>query len=111
VLDHIGAGAPRVIGRLGANRGSTREGHGFDERRLVLDGVLETRRETSERAWSLRSVGDGHPVAFWRDLVAALGDAGYDGALSIEQEDPFRSPEDGLARAIATLRAALGRQV
>jgi sugar phosphate isomerase/epimerase len=84
---------------------------GFDERRLVLDGVLETRRETSKRAWSFRSVGDGHPVAFWRDLVAALGDAGYNGALSIEQEDPFRSPEDGLARAIATLRAALGRQV
>jgi sugar phosphate isomerase/epimerase len=66
---------------------------GFDERRLVLDGVLETRRETSERAWSFHSVGDGHPVAFWRDLVAALGDAGYNGALSIEQEDPYRSPE------------------
>jgi sugar phosphate isomerase/epimerase len=84
---------------------------GFEEHRLALDGVLETRRETSERAWSFRSVGDGHPVAFWRDLVAALGDAGYDGALSIEHEDPFRSPEDGLARAIATLQAALAGHV
>jgi sugar phosphate isomerase/epimerase len=83
----------------------------LDERRLALDGVLETRREASERAWSFRSVGDGHPVAFWRDLVAALGDAGYKGALSIEHEDPFRSPEEGLARAVATLRAALTRRV
>ena len=32
---------------------------------------------------------------------------GYDGALSIEHEDPLRSREDGLARAVATLREAL----
>ncbi len=80
---------------------------GFDEALLAVDGVLETRRGPRERAWNFRSIGDGHPVGFWRDLVAALRDAGYDGALSIEHEDPFRSPEDGLARAVATLREAL----
>jgi sugar phosphate isomerase/epimerase len=80
---------------------------GFDVRRLAVDGVLETRRDPDERAWIFRSVGDGHPVEFWRDLAAALGDAGYDGALSIEHEDPLRSREDGLARAVATLRDAL----
>jgi sugar phosphate isomerase/epimerase len=79
----------------------------FDESRLALDGVLETRIETEERAWIFRSVGDGHPVEFWRELAAALRDAGYDGALSIEHEDPLRSREDGLARAVATLRSAL----
>jgi sugar phosphate isomerase/epimerase len=81
---------------------------GFDRGRLALDGVLETSRRAGDRAWNFRSIGDGHPVEFWRELVAALRDAGYDGALSIEHEDPFRSPEDGLARAVATLRAALG---
>jgi sugar phosphate isomerase/epimerase len=81
---------------------------GFDRGTLALDGVLETRRRPDERAWNFRSIGDGHPVDFWRELVAALRDAGYDGALSIEHEDPFRSPEDGLARAVAALRAALG---
>jgi sugar phosphate isomerase/epimerase len=80
---------------------------GFDPGRLALDGVLETRREPDERAWTFRSVGDGHPVGFWRDLAGALRDAGYDGALSIEHEDPFRSRDDGLARAVATLRDAL----
>ena len=80
---------------------------GFDESRLAVDGVLETRRGRDERAWSFRSVGDGHPVEFWRDLVAALRDAGYDGALSIEHEDPYRSREEGLARAVSTLREAL----
>jgi sugar phosphate isomerase/epimerase len=80
---------------------------GFDEDRLALDGVLETRLEPEERTWIFRSVGDGHPVGFWRDLAAALLDAGYDGVLSIEHEDPLRSREDGLARAVATLREAL----
>jgi sugar phosphate isomerase/epimerase len=80
---------------------------GFDDRRLALDGVLETRIEPEKRAWVFRSVGDGHPVEFWRDLAVALRDAGYDGALSIEHEDPYRSREDGLARAVATLRDAL----
>ena len=80
---------------------------GFFPDRLELDGVLETRVEPGERAWIFRTVGDGHPAAFWRELAAALRDAGYDGALSIEHEDPLRSREDGLARAVATLRAAL----
>ena len=80
---------------------------GFDAGRLALDGVLETRREPDERAWIFRSVGDGHPAAFWRALTAALREAGYDGTLSIEHEDPLRSREDGLARAVATLREAL----
>jgi sugar phosphate isomerase/epimerase len=80
---------------------------GFDEGRLSLDGVLETRVEPEERTWIFRSVGDGHPVEFWRDLAVALLAAGYDGALSIEHEDPLRSRDDGLARAVATLREAL----
>ena len=80
---------------------------GFVDERLALDGVLETRRDPGERAWIFRSVGDGHTVAFWRSLAAALREAGYDGALSIEHEDPLRSREDGLARAVATLRGAL----
>jgi sugar phosphate isomerase/epimerase len=80
---------------------------GFADERLALDGVLETRVEPGERAWIFRSVGDGHPVPFWRELTVALRESGYDGTLSIEHEDPLRSREDGLARAVATLREAL----
>ena len=64
----------------------------------------------AERSWIFRSVGAGHPVEFWRGLVAALGAAGYDGALSIEHEDPLLSHADGLELAVTTLRAALGRR-
>ncbi len=79
----------------------------FFAEKLARDGVLETNVAADDRAWIFRSVGDGHPVEFWRELAVALRDAGYDGALSIEHEDPLRSLEDGLARAVATLRDAL----
>jgi sugar phosphate isomerase/epimerase len=81
----------------------------FDEHNLAVNGVLEPLPSSrpAERSWNFRSVGEGHPVPFWRDLALALQDAGYDGALSIEHEDPLLSREDGLAVAVATLKAAL----
>jgi sugar phosphate isomerase/epimerase len=81
----------------------------FADERLAVDGVLDTRPSSraDERTWIFRSVGEGHPVGFWRDLAAALREAGYDGALSIEHEDPLLSREEGLAVAVATLREAL----
>ena len=82
---------------------------GFQQEQLDLNGVLEPigGDRPAERSWIFRSVGAGHPVAWWRELVGALRDAGYDGALSIEHEDPLLSREDGLAFAVATLREAL----
>ncbi|MEM2322437.1 MAG: sugar phosphate isomerase/epimerase, partial [Candidatus Bathyarchaeia archaeon] len=32
----------------------------------------------------------------WRSYITALKEVGYDYVLSIEHEDPFFSPEDGL---------------
>ena len=80
---------------------------GSDPARLAVDGVLETRLDPDERAWIFRTVGEGHDAAWWRGLAGALGDAGYDGALSIEHEDPLLPPDEGLRRAVETLRAAL----
>ena len=85
---------------------------GFHEDLLALNGVLEPipGNRPAERSWIFRSVGAGHPVEFWRALVDALGAAGYDGALSIEHEDPLLSQADGLELAVTTLRAALGME-
>ena len=82
---------------------------GFQDDLLAVNGVLEPipGNRPAERSWIFRSVGAGHPVAFWRELVEALREAGYDGALSIEHEDPLLSREEGLAVAVETLRTAL----
>ena len=83
---------------------------GFQKEILALNGVLEPipGNRPAERSWIFRSVGAGHSVEFWRDLVAALREVGYDGPLSIEHEDPLLSHADGLELAVTTLRAALG---
>ncbi len=82
---------------------------GFQSDLLARNGVLETISgdRHADRSWIFRSVGAGHPVAFWCELVGALRDAGYEGALSIEHEDPLLSREEGLAFSVATLREAL----
>jgi sugar phosphate isomerase/epimerase len=80
----------------------------FDPANLALNGVLEPlpSDRPADRSWSFRSVGEGHPAPFWRELAIALEAGGYDGALSIEHEDPLLSREDGLAVAVSTLREA-----
>jgi sugar phosphate isomerase/epimerase len=74
---------------------------------ITFSGCPGESEHSLRPSWIFRSVGAGHPVVFWRELAGALRDAGYDGALSIEHEDPLLSPEEGLAVAVATLREAL----
>ena len=67
-----------------------------------------TSARTSER-WNYVAVGSGHPdgVAFWTRFVTALHAAGYDGPLSIENEDYTLGQRESVALAVATLRDAL----
>lgn len=83
----------------------------IDPYNVAVNGVLdlESYRDVGQRSWVFRSVGDGHDILFWKRFVAALRVAGYDHVLSIEHEDSLASIEDGLARAIATLREAVLR--
>jgi len=55
------------------------------------------------------AVGRGHPdgVAFWTRFVSALHAAGYEGPLSIENEDYTVGQRESVALAVATLRDAL----
>lgn len=84
----------------------------MDARNVAINGVLdlESYRNVTERSWVFRSVGDGHDLLFWKRFVSALRLAGYDHVLSIEHEDSLASVDEGLERAIATLRAAVLRE-
>ena len=81
----------------------------IDGRNVAANGVLDIPPSggPGERPWFFRSVGDGHDLLFWKGFVAALRLAGYDHVISIEHEDPLASADEGIARAIATLRAAI----
>jgi sugar phosphate isomerase/epimerase len=63
--------------------------------------------QVSRRAWTFRSLGYGHDIKTWKDIVSALRVAGYDYVISIEQEDALMSVSEGLAKSIALLREVL----
>lgn len=81
----------------------------LDPHLIARNGVLDVPPSgaAAERPWIFRSVGDGHDLLFWKQFVGALRLAGYDGVISIEHEDSLASTDEGIERAIATLRAAV----
>lgn len=85
------------------------------EARAAVSSRLETtpNEQPGARAWNYVAVGAGHPdgPAFWARFVTALRSAGYDGPLSIENEDHARGQGESVALAVDTLRKALGNLV
>jgi sugar phosphate isomerase/epimerase len=58
------------------------------------------------RSWTFRTIGYGHGLKEWKDIISALRLVGYDYVISIEHEDALMSSDEGLAKAIATLKEA-----
>ncbi|EIT86320.1 xylose isomerase [Fictibacillus macauensis ZFHKF-1] len=59
------------------------------------------------RAWTFRSVGCGHSLKEWSDMISALRAYGYDYVVSIEHEDPLMSINEGFNRAVKNLNEVL----
>lgn len=79
---------------------------GLQADRLKLAGVLDTTSfaEATDRAWVFRTVGRAHDRAWWASFIGALRSVGYDGPLSIENEDPYQPAIDGVKEAAAFIR-------
>lgn len=78
---------------------------------VAYAGVLDHRTfdDPDQRAWNFRTVGVGHGADFWQPFVDELGAAGYEGILSIENEDPYDSPEEGVRGAAEFMLPLLRR--
>ena len=70
---------------------------------LDTKGVLEF----ASRSWNYVTPGSGHDESWWRRFVGALKAAGYDGSLSIEQEDYTIPTMDALRQGAALMRKVL----
>lgn len=87
--------------------------HGKDtlvhEDRVALHGVLDFRwpAGADTMPWHFCAVGRGRPIGEWRRLMDALHEAGYDGPVSIEHEDPTLTPEAGIEASLDGLRAVM----
>ena len=81
----------------------------IDAINTARNGVLDTQHYGDEinRSWIFRSVGYGHDVSVWKDVVSNLRMVGYDYAISIEHEDSLMSQNEGLKKAVDCLKEAL----
>jgi sugar phosphate isomerase/epimerase len=69
----------------------------------VLNFASST-EELPEASETFRAVGYGHGANTWKDIVRAYMEAGYDGFLSIENEDPILPGDVGVERAAYVLK-------
>lgn len=83
----------------------------LDPLNYKVNGMLDATPYTQipRRSWTFRSLGYGHDVKVWKDIVTALRTVGYDGVLSIEHEDAMASIDEGLRKAVAVLQEAVLR--
>lgn len=63
--------------------------------------------QLDKRAWDFRTVGYGHGEDFWREFVSVLRAIGYDDVVSIEHEDLYMEPFEGLEKAVELLKAVV----
>jgi sugar phosphate isomerase/epimerase len=99
----------RTIGLAGAMHHFHAKDTKIDEQNTRRTGALDTRPYTDEinRSWLFRSIGYGHGIDAWKEIVSELRLIGYDGALSIEHEDSLLSANEGLEKGIEVLKQAL----
>lgn len=57
-----------------------------------------------QRSWTFRTIGYGHDIKVWKDIVSALRMVGYDHVISIEHEDGLMSFDEGLQKGLAALK-------
>ena len=59
------------------------------------------------RSWTFRTIGYGHDIKVWKDIVSALRLVGYDHVISLEHEDGLMSFDEGVAKGLKTLKEAV----
>jgi len=84
----------------------------LDKYNIAANGVLDTGNygNVAERSWVFRTVGYGNDYSLWKAIISELRSSDYDGIISIEHEDSFMSPKEGLEKAVEFLKPILIRE-
>jgi sugar phosphate isomerase/epimerase len=106
----MGMDANAVVAALGGRVGHC---HGkdvvFSHDNLAINGLLDRRwpRPPNAMPWNFAVVGHGKDAQWWAGFVAGLATHTQVRTIAIEHEDPFVSPEEGIAEAAAVLSSAV----
>ena len=103
--------AIKILGKAGAINHFHAKDTYLDQDNINMYGLTDMQpyQDVASRAWTFRSVGEGHPMSEWSQMLAQLRIYGYDYVLSIEHEDPIMSVDEGLDRAITNLKSVMMR--
>jgi sugar phosphate isomerase/epimerase len=63
----------------------------------------------ADRAWMYRTLGYGHDLKFWKDIMSALVTIGYDGVVSSEHDDCMMPTQEGFEKSMTFLKEVLVR--
>lgn len=104
--------AVQVLGRAGAIHHFHAKDTSIDPINVNTHGVTDMQPYTNmlDRAWQFRSVGFGHDLKVWADIISALRLVGYDYVVSIEHEDGLMSVDEGFSKAVSNLQQVLIRE-
>ncbi|HEX7057124.1 MAG TPA: sugar phosphate isomerase/epimerase [Bacilli bacterium] len=101
--------AVQILGRAGAIHHFHAKDTSIDPSNVNKFGLTDMQPYTNmlDRAWQFRTVGYGHDLKTWADIISALRLTGYDYVVSIEHEDGLMSIEEGFTKAVKNLRQVL----
>jgi len=104
--------AVHILGRAGAIHHFHAKDTSIDPINVNRYGLTDMQPYTNmlERAWQFRTVGFGHDLKTWADIISALRLVGYDYVVSIEHEDGLMSVDEGFTKAVQNLQQVLIRE-
>jgi sugar phosphate isomerase/epimerase len=101
--------AVKILGKEGAIHHFHAKDTYIDQDNVNMYGLtdMQSYANMQERAWLFRTVGYGHDLKTWADIMSALRLVGYDYVVSIEHEDALLSIEEGFLKAVENLKRVL----
>ncbi|GBG08965.1 xylose isomerase [Paenibacillus agaridevorans] len=104
--------AVRLLGEAGAIHHFHAKDTSIDPNNVNKHGVTDMQLFTrlNDRAWQFRTVGFGHDLKTWGEMMSALRLVGYDYVVSIEHEDGLMSVNEGFTKAIGNLQQVLHKE-
>ncbi|MDQ8736412.1 sugar phosphate isomerase/epimerase [Paenibacillus sp. LHD-38] len=103
--------AVKILGFAGAIYHFSTKDMMFSKDNLNLYGLLDPKphEQPQYRSWFYRTIGYGHDLKTWSDIISALQLAGYSGGIHIEQHDPLIPALEGFTKAARNLRELIIR--
>jgi len=101
--------AVAILGKAGAIHHFHAKDTTIDPINVNMHGITDMQSYTlmQDRAWQFRTVGYGHDMKTWADIISALRLHGYDYAVSIEHEDGLMSVDEGFTKAVRNLQQVI----